>query len=102
MNNIITFQPFLILKQINCGATEAFKEELSILSHCDRRKMTSKEELSQSRRHRGRSSSKQWSSQRHNKLSKRALLNANKKRRASPSFSLHQNGEHWSSSFAKK
>ncbi|KAM3754212.1 hypothetical protein ACB098_03G149700 [Castanea mollissima] len=88
--------------QINCGATEAFKEELSILSHCDRRKMTSKEELSQSRRHRGRSSSKQWSSQRHNKLSKHALLNANKKRRASPSYSLHQNGEHWSSSFAKK
>ncbi|KAM3754213.1 hypothetical protein ACB098_03G149700 [Castanea mollissima] len=89
-------------ENINCGATEAFKEELSILSHCDRRKMTSKEELSQSRRHRGRSSSKQWSSQRHNKLSKHALLNANKKRRASPSYSLHQNGEHWSSSFAKK
>ncbi|KAM4109869.1 hypothetical protein ACJW30_03G152500 [Castanea mollissima] len=88
--------------QINCGATEAFKEELSILSHCDRRKMTTKEELPQSRRHRGRSSSKQWSSQRHNKLSKHALLNANKKRRASPSYSLHQNGEHWSSSFAKK
>ncbi|KAM4109872.1 hypothetical protein ACJW30_03G152500 [Castanea mollissima] len=89
-------------ENINCGATEAFKEELSILSHCDRRKMTTKEELPQSRRHRGRSSSKQWSSQRHNKLSKHALLNANKKRRASPSYSLHQNGEHWSSSFAKK
>ncbi|KAK4598129.1 hypothetical protein RGQ29_015571 [Quercus rubra] len=88
--------------QIICGETEAFKEELSVLSRCDRRKMTSKEELSQSRRHRGRSSSKQWSSQRRNKLSKHALLNANKKRRASPSYSLHQNGEQWSSSFAKK
>ncbi|KAK4598131.1 hypothetical protein RGQ29_015571 [Quercus rubra] len=89
-------------ENIICGETEAFKEELSVLSRCDRRKMTSKEELSQSRRHRGRSSSKQWSSQRRNKLSKHALLNANKKRRASPSYSLHQNGEQWSSSFAKK
>ncbi|KAL0004188.1 hypothetical protein SO802_011749 [Lithocarpus litseifolius] len=89
-------------ENINCGETEAFKEELSVLSRCDRRKMTSKEELSQSRRHRGRSSSKQWSSQRHNKLSKHALLNANKKRRGSPTYSLHQNGEHWSSSFSKK
>lgn len=82
-----------------CGTTEAFNEELSVLSRCDRRKMTCKGELSQRGRQRCRSSSKQWSSQCPKNPSKHF---GNKKGRASHSYSLHQNGENLSSCFAKK
>ncbi|XP_059446063.1 ubiquitin-like-specific protease 1D isoform X2 [Corylus avellana] len=84
-----------------CGTTDAFDKELSVLNHCDSRKMTNKGKLSQRERRKGRSS-RQWSSQCPSNISKHVFSNSDKKGRASSTYSLRQIGENLSSCFTDK
>ncbi|KAK9191905.1 hypothetical protein WN943_020521 [Citrus x changshan-huyou] len=83
----------------DCREANAFDKELSILAHCDRRKMRSDGDLSQRGRQKVRSSSRKWP---FHKGDKSFNSNGSQKDRASLTCPSHQSGENSSSCLPKK
>ncbi|KAH9773314.1 ubiquitin-like-specific protease 1D [Citrus sinensis] len=83
----------------DCREANAFDKELSILAHCDRRKMRSDGDLSQRGRQNVRSSSRKWP---FHKGDKSFNSNGSQKDRASLTCPSHQSGENSSSCLPKK